>query len=100
MRRLRLRLLPVLAVTALACAAGSAVAADAPSGNAATTPPGSQTPVAYPTRGMTMAQVQRRYGVPKVKLPPVGKPPITRWVYPDYTVYFEYKYVIHSVMHR
>ncbi len=29
----------------------------------------------------------------------MGDPPITRWVYPDFTVYFEYQYVINAVSH-
>lgn len=53
-----------------------------------------------PSRGMSMDQVANRYGQPLEKLGPVGDPPITRWVYADYTVYFEYKYVIHSVLNR
>ena len=32
------------------------------------------------------------------KLPEVGDPPIIRWIYPSYTVYFEYQYVINSVL--
>jgi hypothetical protein len=51
-----------------------------------------------PTRGMTMDQVAKRFGEPQEKLPPVGKPPITRWKYPQFTVYFESKYVIDSVV--
>ncbi|GAB4357438.1 MAG: hypothetical protein Kow006_25250 [Gammaproteobacteria bacterium] len=47
-----------------------------------------------------MEEVQARFGVPSAKLPPVGDPPITRWVYDDYTVYFEHQYVIHSVPNR
>lgn len=53
-----------------------------------------------PHKGMTMDQVERRFGTPTSKKAPVGEPPITRWVYPDYTVYFEYQYVIHAVIHR
>lgn len=51
-----------------------------------------------PARGLSMAQVERDFGNPRRKQSPVGEPPITRWVYDDYTVYFEYKYVIHSVV--
>ncbi len=50
-----------------------------------------------PTRGLSMQQVIERFGQPETKLPPVGSPPITRWKYDRYTVYFEGKYVIHSV---
>ncbi|HEY0720592.1 MAG TPA: hypothetical protein VGE50_05010 [Gammaproteobacteria bacterium] len=51
-----------------------------------------------PKRGASMAQVLKIFGQPREKLPPVGDPPITRWNYGDYTVYFEREYVIHSVV--
>lgn len=50
-----------------------------------------------PPQGMSMAKVLKHYGAPAKKTGPVGKPPITRWVYPDYTVVFEYKHVVQSV---
>ncbi len=50
-----------------------------------------------PPQGMSMAKVQQNYGVPVSKLKAVGHPPITRWVYSDYTVVFEYKHVVQSV---
>ncbi len=64
--------------------------------------PASSTPIKVevdnmPGRGASMAQVEKRFGQPREKLPPVGNPPITRWNYSDYTVYFEREYVIHSV---
>jgi len=54
--------------------------------------------VAAPTRGMTMDQVAAKFGAPAAKLPAVGQPPITRWDYPGFMVYFEHNYVIHSVI--
>lgn len=51
-----------------------------------------------PTRGMTMEQVKKRFGKPDSIDAPVGDPPITRWDYADYAVYFESNYVIHSVV--
>ena len=62
-------------------------------------PPNSAKGILRPHRGTTMKQVLAKFGPPQRKLPAVGKPPITRWVYPQYTVYFEYQYVIHSVLH-
>jgi len=61
--------------------------------------PGSQTTAtgALPTRGMTMAQVETSHGSPSLRKAPVGDPPITRWEYSDFIVYFEYRHVIHSV---
>ncbi|HNI62712.1 MAG TPA: hypothetical protein PLF28_04520 [Agitococcus sp.] len=50
-----------------------------------------------PPQGMSMAQVQKNFGVPVKKTKAIGKPPITRWVYPEYTVVFEYKHVVQSV---
>ncbi len=56
--------------------------------------------VTMPTKGMSMRQVEERFGAPENKEAPVGDPPITRWKYDDFTVYFEYQYVIHSVLNR
>ena len=50
-----------------------------------------------PGRGMSMEQVETRYGEPSRRYASVGDPPITRWEYADFVVYFEYHYVIHSV---
>ena len=54
--------------------------------------------VATPTRGMTMDQVSTKFGAPVTKVPAVGKPPISRWEYPGFVVYFEHEHVIHSVI--
>jgi hypothetical protein len=54
--------------------------------------------VATPTRGMTMEQVSTKFGTPVTKVPAVGKPPISRWEYPGFIVYFESDHVIHSVV--
>ena len=53
-----------------------------------------------PNRGMTMDQVERDFGAPVNKLPAVGQPPITRWIYADHTVYFEHNLVLTSVNKR
>jgi hypothetical protein len=54
--------------------------------------------IATPVRGMTMEQVASKFGNPETKLPAVGKPPISRWEYPGFVVYFERDHVIHSVV--
>ena len=59
--------------------------------------------VSEPTRGMTMAQVQARYGAPQSKLEPRGGqkrqwPTINRWEYPNFIVYFEKTKVIDVVL--
>ncbi len=50
-----------------------------------------------PVNLMTMQQVRQQFGVPRKKDPAVGDPPITRWVYPHYIVYFENDLVLHTV---
>lgn len=51
-------------------------------------------------RGSTMEQVKRQYGEPESVRGPVGEPPITRWIYDDYTIYFEHDRAIHAVAER
>ena len=59
-----------------------------------------------PTRGMTMAAVEARFGAPERRHPPVGtpgsrtQPPITRWDYPRFSVFFENDRVLNTVVHR
>ncbi len=54
--------------------------------------------IARPRSGMTKTQVKNQYGEPKDWRAAVGEPPISSWVYNDFTVYFEYEHVIHSVL--
>ncbi|HVS76438.1 MAG TPA: hypothetical protein VHE11_05850 [Steroidobacteraceae bacterium] len=58
-----------------------------------------QSAVARPGRGTTMREVQAKFGAPEKRYPAVGKPPITRWDYPSFSVYFEFNRVVHSVVH-
>jgi hypothetical protein len=53
---------------------------------------------AAPARGMTMAQVASKFGDPVTKVPAVGNPPISRWEYSGFVVYFERDHVIHAVV--
>jgi len=53
-----------------------------------------------PVRGTSMAQVEKQFGAPTERFAPVGQPPITRWVYADKVVYFEYEHVVHAVAVR
>lgn len=53
--------------------------------------------IARPTRGMSMARVAEQFGAPLEKYPAVGKPPITRWDYDNFSVFFEYQQVVHAV---
>ncbi|MCK4842132.1 MAG: hypothetical protein KAT04_09660 [Methylococcales bacterium] len=50
-----------------------------------------------PVRGLTMDQVKKQLGQPLKIIAAVGEPPITRWIYKDFIVYFEHNLVLHSV---
>lgn len=61
--------------------------------------------VELPRRGMLMDQVLAQFGEPQSRVAPVGgdrpqHPPITRWVYPEFTVYFEHSHVVNAVLNR
>jgi hypothetical protein len=51
-----------------------------------------------PGNNMPMTQVREQFGQPETEAPVVGKPPIARWYYAQYTVYFEFDRVITSVI--
>ncbi len=53
-----------------------------------------------PKRGMTMRSVEANFGSPSAKRSAIGDPPITRWEYQGFTVYFEHDRVIHAVNNR
>jgi hypothetical protein len=53
-----------------------------------------------PDNGMTTADVRARFGDPVKEYSPVGDPPITRWEYENWSVYFEYKVVLFTVLHK
>lgn len=60
---------------------------------------------AMPKRGMSMAEVQARFGAPSEKLDPRGGqkrawPTINRWTYPAFTVYFEKNHVVDAVANK
>ena len=60
---------------------------------------------ALPARGMSMAQVEARYGAPTARLDPRGGqkrqwPTINRWSYPAFTVYFEKTKVVDAVANK
>jgi hypothetical protein len=60
-------------------------------------PPESRSRADVPTRGMSMTQVESRFGAPTERYAAVGQPPISRWVYPSFVVFFEYSHVVHAV---
>jgi hypothetical protein len=63
-------------------------------------PPATATAAALPARGQSMASVERQFGAPAERQAAVGQPPITRWVYPGFVVFFEYEHVVHAVAVR
>lgn len=52
-----------------------------------------------PQRGMLREAVIKNFGKPLKEYPAIGNPPITRWSYDGFDVYFEYNHVINSVKH-
>ena len=54
--------------------------------------------IARPSGGMRMEEVEHKFGEPTKRHPTVGKPPITRWDYPQFSVFFEGDRVIHAVV--
>lgn len=52
-----------------------------------------------PRRGSSMTTVEGRFGAPRARHAAVGQPPITRWDYETFSVYFEYQHVLHTVAH-
>ena len=58
---------------------------------------GDESRVQVPDKGMTKERVKATFGEPIETSEPKGNPPISRWNYNDFVVYFEYDHVIHSV---
>ena len=79
-----------LTIVSMWCAAAAWSQQAQPESAAAGPPP-------MPTNGMSMTEVQDLFGGPLAQQPAVGQPPITRWRYDDYIVYFEHDRVITSV---
>lgn len=52
-----------------------------------------------PTNGLTMSEVEAAYGTPSNKQAAIGDPPITRWVYDRWSVFFEYDRVLYTALH-
>jgi len=53
--------------------------------------------VPVPVRGASMKTVESQFGAPETRHATVGSPPITRWDYAAFSVFFEHDHVIHSV---
>ncbi len=59
---------------------------------------GQSVDIKVPSKGMTQKRVKELFGEPLQIAAPVGDPPITRWDYDKFTVFFEYKHTIHAVI--
>lgn len=53
-----------------------------------------------PVNGMNKNDVRSRFGDPSQTHAPVGDPPITRWDYAQWSVYFEYDLVLFTVLKK
>lgn len=67
------------------------------------TAPQASAPASLPVKGQSMKQVLKHYGEPQQKHAPVGgdapkHPPITRWDYPGFSVFFEHSHVVDAVV--
>jgi len=57
--------------------------------------------VKRPAKGQTQERIRSQFGEPETIGAAKGNPPISRWDYVDFSVYFESGVVIHSVLkHR
>ncbi|MBL4868395.1 MAG: phosphodiesterase [Pseudomonadales bacterium] len=52
-----------------------------------------------PHKGMEKQQVYSHFGDPINQTNTIGEPPISSWVFDEFTVYFEYDHVVHTVLH-
>lgn len=53
-----------------------------------------------PVNGMTAGDVRARFGEPVTTHAAIGDPPIKRWEYDRWSVYFEYEIVLFTVLHK
>lgn len=56
--------------------------------------------IRLPSRGMSKQRVESAFGSPIDTRAAVGEPPISSWLYAEFTVYFESEWVLHSVLNR
>ena len=56
--------------------------------------------IQLPQTGESRRSVLERFGLADEEHAPVGQPPITRWDYREFSVYFEYDHVVNSVRHH
>lgn len=56
--------------------------------------------VQTPRNGQDKESVEAQFGAPIERVSAVGEPPISKWVYQTFTVYFEHDTVLHAVLHK
>jgi len=56
--------------------------------------------MAVPQNGQSKAGVEAAFGAPRDTTGPVGNPPITRWTYEHWSVYFEFDRVLFTVLNK
>jgi hypothetical protein len=95
--RVRIRRIPALALCALAYSLGSAGVAMADTIVIDDQVQVRDSAIEKPKRGVTMTEVEAKFGAPVTKHDAVGSPPITRWDYAGFSVFFEHDRVIHAV---
>lgn len=54
----------------------------------------------FPQRGLSKSRVTENFGEPQQRTAAVGDPPISRWEYESFVVFFEYDHVVHAVSRR
>lgn len=54
--------------------------------------------VQTPRQGLNKAAVRQQFGEPGQQVAAIGEPPISRWEYNGFIVYFENDLVLHSVV--
>ena len=63
-------------------------------------PANNATGLLRPSNGQTMQQVTAQFGAPEQTYATIGEPPITRWKYAEFSVYFEHNLVLNTVVNK
>jgi hypothetical protein len=88
---------------ASACACGVVISAQADVVTMPAADHAASVPSSLPRKGESMQAVAKKFGEPRVKHPAVGgdapkHPPITRWDYDGFSVFFENSHVVDAVV--
>jgi hypothetical protein len=94
MKKSTFTLLACVLLSATSLSKAEVISIADPTNQVANSPEG----VSRPIQGMSMATVEQQFGQPEQKITAVGQPPIARWIYTAFVVFFENNLVIHSVV--